>query len=431
MHRPIRHILTGLFLLLTIGSATSQTRTYSPYSRYGLGELNHRGYGSNNSMGGVGIGIRNANGLNSLNPASYSAMDSMSFFLEVGLSSHSQSLKSGDQSQSFSDIDFDYFAFGFPIHKKIGISIGIKPVAQSGYQFQTKGNITEPTIQTSMGAGNISSLFGGVGYEIIPNLSVGANVSFWFGSVYHKSYSYFTNSPESQIYGIKNEHKTNSLLLDLAAQYTINLSDRKSFTLGATYSPSLPSNGTSSRLKAYGTSIGIERELFNFNNIIENETDTTKWSDVNFELPSKAGIGIAYNIKDKLTLAADFSLEKWGSVVFPDKNITKTADASKFAFGAEWIPNERTGTKYFQRIRYRAGFHYDNEYIMIDNNQLQNYGMSVGLGLPLRRSKTSVNIGYEYGNRGTFKKDALKETYQRITLSLTMHEFWFIKRKFN
>jgi len=51
--------------------------------------------------------------------------------------------------------------------------------------------------------------------------------------------------------------------------------------------------------------------------------------------------------------------------------------------------------------------------------------------LPLRRSKTSINIGYEYGNRGTFEKDAHKEVYQRISLSLTMHEFWFIKRKFN
>lgn len=431
MYRPIRHILSGLFILLAIGSATAQTRTYSPFSRYGLGEINDRGYGTNNSMGGVGIGVRGANGLNSLNPASYSAMDSMSFFLEVGLSSHSQSLKSGGQSQSFSDIDFEYFAFGFPIHKKVGVSLGIKPAAQSGYQFQTIGNTLEPTIQTSMGAGNISSLFGGVGYEITPNLSLGANASFWFGSVYHKSYSYFTNSPESQIYGIRNEHKTNSLLLDLAAQYTINLSDQKNFTFGATYSPSLPTNGTSSRLTAYGTSIGIEKELFGYNNIIESETDTTKWSDANFKFPSKIGVGASYNIKDKLTLAADFTLEEWGSVVFPDNNITQTADASKFALGAEWIPNERTGTKYFQRIRYRAGFHYANEYIKIDNNQLKNYAVSVGLGLPLRRTKTSINLGYEYGNRGTFEKDALKEVYQRISLSLTMHEFWFIKRKFN
>ncbi len=429
MYRPIRHILSALLILLTFGSITSQTRTYSPFSRYGLGELNDRGYGSNNSMGGVGIGIRNANGLNSLNPASYSAMDSMSFFLEVGLSGHSQSLKSGEQSQNFSDIDFDYFAFGFPIHRKVGISIGIMPAAQAGYQFQTKGNTIEPTLQTSIGAGNITSLFGGVGYEIIPNLSVGANASFWFGNVYHKSYAYFTSSPDARVYGVKNEHKMSSLLVDLAAQYTINLSDQKNFTIGATFSPSLPSSGKSSRLIANGSSIGIENELFSINDTIK--SNTTKWRNVDFNFPSKIGVGVSYNIKDKLTLAADYSLQKWASVVFPDSMITKTADASKLALGVEWTPNERTGTKYIQRIRYRAGFHYANEYIMVDNNQLKNYGVSVGIGLPLRRSKTSISIGYEYGNRGTFEKDAHKEVYQRISLSLTMHEFWFIKRKFN
>lgn len=426
MYIPIKQLLLGLFILLSIGSITSQTRTYSPFSRYGLGEINDRGYGINNALGGAGIGLRTDRGLNYFNPASHSAIDSMSFYLDVGLSSHSQALKMESGSQNFSNIDFDHFAFGFPISKKLGVSIGFKPVAQAGYEYQEIN--TNSSIKTSIGAGNITSLYGGFGYQIMPQLSIGVNAAFWFGDIYHKNYVGFLDNANGQTYGIKNEHTARTLVFDFGAQYTVNLSDEKSIVFGATFTPEIHSTGKSSTLTANGRVPGIDSQLFLENQIIS--ADTVKWNDVNFKLPSKIGVGFSYNIKDKLTLAADYSLAKWGAVDFTDE-VTKTEDATKFALGAEWIPNERTGVKYRQRVRYRAGVHYANEYLKFDDNQLKNYGFSVGLGLPLRRSKTSVNISYEYGNRGTFKSGAVKEIYQNVSFSITMHEFWFRKLKFN
>ncbi|HBG87802.1 MAG TPA: hypothetical protein DDW62_09665, partial [Marinilabiliaceae bacterium] len=105
--------------------------------------------------------------------------------------------------------------------------------------------------------------------------------------------------------------------------------------------------------------------------------------------------------------------------------------ATYTALGAEFIPNERTGTKYFHRIRYRAGLHYKADYIKLNGYQVKDFGMSFGLGLPLGRSKTSVNLGYQYGKIGTSEKNQLKESYNRFTLSFTMHEAWFFKRKFD
>jgi hypothetical protein len=111
--------------------------------------------------------------------------------------------------------------------------------------------------------------------------------------------------------------------------------------------------------------------------------------------------------------------------------ITQTTNATFYNFGAEWIPNERTGTKYLQRVRYRAGFNYTEDYIKINGYQLKELGMSFGLGLPLKRSNTSVNLAYEYGRKGTAEATQMKEAYHRISLNFTMHEFWFYKRKFD
>ncbi len=429
MYRLLTLIFAGLFLTISASEMFSQSRTYSPYSRYGLGELIAPGNSWNKTMGGTGIGISANDRLNSLNPASYSAIDSMSFNIDLGISSNLQSLRSNNATQNYNDTNFDYLTFGFLLHKRVGFSIGLTPVSQAGYQFQTGDGSGDSSIQTSSGFGNISSIYGGLGYNVFGNFSIGANVSYWFGDVYHKTYVYFPYNSNSMTTGIKNEHTISTVLVHFGAQHTFNLSEDKSITIGATYSPSLKVNGESQRLVANGTAVGIENDLFADNIIIS--SDTIFWGDSNFKFPSKIGGGASYNIKNKLLIAADYSLSNWGSVNFPDNGITTTADASSFGAGIEWVPNERTGRRYFSRIKYRAGFNYSNEYLKINNNQLTNTNFSAGLGLPLRRSKTAINIGYSYGTRKISMPGSLKETYQTISLSIFMDEMWFFKRKIN
>lgn len=431
MYRPFSLIIIVLFSLISITKITAQNRTYSPYSRYGLGELVEPGYNWNNSMGGVGIGVAASDRLNNLNPSSYSSIDSLSFYFDIGLSGNIQNFSSSGSSKTFADTNFDYLTFGFPLHKRVGLSLGVKPAAQSGYKFQAINEGSESSIQTSSGFGNITSVYGGLGYNIFYNLSLGVNLSYWFGDVYHKTYIHFPADSKSQIFGIKNEHTMSALLYDFGAQYTLKLSDKQSITIGATYTPEIKVNGTTERLTAHGTVTGLEKELFTYNNIIESQTDTTAWEDTNFKFPSKIGGGISYTIKDKLLVAADYSIANWGSVTFPDNGITKTVDASKLSLGVEWTPNERTGRKYVERIKYRAGFSHATEYVTINGYQLNNTKINVGFGLPLSRTKTSINIGYSLGMRGTTMPNGLRETYHSISLGVFMHEVWFYKRKFN
>jgi hypothetical protein len=428
MCRKVKYLLTGLLILLTVGTTTSQIRTYSPYSRYGLGEFSPNGFGRNSAMGGTGIGVRTNQHLNSLNPASYSAIDSMSFFFETGVSGKIQVLQSGSNSQTFSDMNLDYFAFGFPVSRNVSLSFGLKPAANAGYEFEIIQNLnSEPNLYTAKGAGNISSVYGGLSYKISSQLSVGAHASFWFGDLRHFAYQEFLTDRAALKYGMLSEHRANSFILDFGIQNTIPLGTDQKLVLGAVFRPTTNIGGESSFLLARGDFYDTQGSLFTTNDTIE--SFYTNWRGSSFDLPMSMGVGASYIINNKLTLAADYMTQLWSDTQFPD-SYTETANTSLFAFGAEFIPNERTGLKYFQRIRYRAGLRYHEDYIKYNGSQIKDLGMSFGLGLPLGRSNTSINLGFEYGNKGTGESGDLKETYGRFTLNFTLHELWFAKRRF-
>ncbi|MDG5800939.1 hypothetical protein QA597_11270 [Marinilabiliaceae bacterium ANBcel2] len=428
MHKLIRNLLTGIVIITSINTVHSQSKTYSPFSRHGLGELNYRGFGRNDAMGNTGIGVRSSLHLNSMNPASYNAIDSTSFFFEAGISNYIQQLKLGDDTQTFSDIDYDYFALGIPLSSNAAVSVGLRPAVRTGYEFELIDNGDNPVGHRALGTGNITSLYGGFAYNVTPELSLGVHGTYWFGDITHTSFQEFINDPHAYKYGVKNEHDISTFFIDFGAQYTHQLSDQRHITVGAVFRPTTSMNGSTSALLARSLSnYDIEGNLFMENDTVSSGTYEIDWNGSIAELPAKYGIGASYVIEDKLTLAADYERQQWGEVNFPD-NISQLANSQYIGAGAEYIPDLRTGSGYFQRVRYRAGIHYREDYLKIDGDQIQDIGMSFGLGLPVGRTRTSINLGVEFGKRST-NSNQISENYTRISLNFTMHENWFRQRR--
>ena len=75
---------TLLVLLLTIlsGAAVAQNNTNSPYTRYGYGQLSEQGSSNSRAMGGIAYGLRDKYQTNFANPASYTAVDSLTFIFD-------------------------------------------------------------------------------------------------------------------------------------------------------------------------------------------------------------------------------------------------------------------------------------------------------------------------------------------------------------
>ncbi len=447
MHNIYKFVVTFLIVASASLSATAQNRTYSPYSRYGIGELQSNGFGRNAAMGHTGIALSSSYNLNNVNPASYFSMDSVSFFFEGGLEGFDQKIQTDNTSTRFSDMNFSYFAIGYPLSKWGFMSIGVKPESLAGYKFfddnasndipVTDGNYTKSEY---LGSGNTTKAYAGLAISPIKNLSFGAHFSYFFGSVDHYSIAQFPNDAFAFKLATSEKISINDFFIDFGAQYRLELKERHNLVIGAVYQPKTGIKGKVKKLVTAGTTFDRDGVT-----IINGDTlgfSETKFKGNALELPEKIGVGLAYNIDDLMTITADYTLARWSEAEFPslasstiDENAFTIGDEQKFAFGLEFIPNYRSANFYPSRIKYRIGTSYKQEYLITPQSaggdHLKDFGITFGLGLPLKRSKTSFNLAFEWGQRGTTNNSLVKENYMRLSMNLTLHEYWFMKRKFD
>ena len=78
-------IIFALLFMMITGVALAQNGVNSPYTRYGFGQLSDQSTTANRGMGGISYGLRNKL-INVGNPASYSAIDSITFLFDAGIS---------------------------------------------------------------------------------------------------------------------------------------------------------------------------------------------------------------------------------------------------------------------------------------------------------------------------------------------------------
>lgn len=413
--------------ILSTLSVSAQQRTYSPLSRYGYGEMQNISYSGYGAMGNTGIAFQSSYGINNLNPAANASMDSLSFYFDAGMSYFWQGINDGTNKTNYSNSVFDYVALGFSITPKASATAGFKPYSSSGYKYSTTQEYPNTTgISVLSGDGNLTQLYLGLSYKIGNNLSIGANANYIFGTLENMSQATFSDAT-AQKYGTHRKMTVGSMNFDFGAQYKINMTDDKSLIIGATYQPKQGLSGESSSFSASGDTFGDDYNLFDPSGRIDTIAYSSGSFDGNqYQIPTKIGLGVSYNIEEKLKLGFDYQFEQWEDINFSDDNLRNT---QRYSVGAEFIPKDRAVDSYLSRIRYRAGGFYMNEYVSLDDNGINNYGITFGLGLPLRRSKTMVNLSFEYGQRKVQGLSNYSEDYGRISVNFSLHEFWFAKRK--
>ena len=234
--------IASFFGLMTMASY-AQSGTNSPYSQYGLGVLSENAGGFSRGMNGLGLGFREHNQLNVLNPASYSSVDSLSFILDAGISGQITNYEEGGVRKNANNGSFEYIMAGFRLTRHLGISLGLLPFSNVGYSYsnnQTLGDITDEDkvvyTNTYSGSGGFHQVYFGMGWEPFKGLSIGANISYLWGS-YDRTVS---NSYSDNYINTLSKYYTasvNSYKLDVGLQYTAKLSKKDRLTLGLVYSP--------------------------------------------------------------------------------------------------------------------------------------------------------------------------------------------------
>lgn len=426
--------LLFIAILAFFASSIVAQQTDSPYSRYGYGILRDQAVGPSKGMGGVGYGLRHSQSANPMNPASYSRVDSLTFIYDIGVSAKYGKMSDGTNSASKYSGGLDYITMLFPITKNLGVSVGILPFSSVGYEYGG----TEVTqglsyVKSFSGTGGLSQIYLGTGYKLPKiGLSLGANVSYIFGSIDHTRSLPEIGSANSYTSTDISELSLQAFKFDLGLQYELKLSEKDLLTLGAIYSPSIKSKGDFNNYHYEVNSGGGAVSA-----------DTTTVNGVNAGIPSTLGLGFSWNRDNRLTLAGDVTYQNWKDIKFTEElgdglnSKDRFNNRWKYAFGAEFMSNQYSRS-FFQRVKVRGGFNFGNSYMNVKNssNQIKGYdeyGATLGFGLPIRNSldgRTSyININFEYKKIKPKVKNMIDEQYFGISLNMNVNEFWFFRKK--
>ena len=406
-------ILALSFLTLFTLPICAENGMNSPYTRYGFGQLSAMETGTNKGMGGTGIGVQNSNQINMLNPASYAAVDTLTFLLDIGMSLSNSNLAEGSMKRNALNTTFDYLAMQFRLVPRLGMTIGLMPFSNIGYSFKNSTTIDysedEKITATNIfqGDGGLRQVTAGLGYTPFKGLSVGANLSYIYGEIYHYIYNQYSDANINT--------QTRQYLADITTynaefgiQYQAAIGKNR-FVIGATYL----FNDTATT------------EIYTVN--ISSGNDTISCGHMS--LPSEYGAGISYTYDNRLTIAADYSMQQYSTVsFFGDKGV----DRCRASVGMEYVP-EHISRKLFRRTRYRAGLHYATAHYTVDGKKgPTEYGAIIGIGLPIMNrwnGKSLVNISGQAIHVRPNAPGMITENQLRLNIGLSFNETWFNKWK--
>ena len=398
-------IITGL-------AAGAQNSTLTPYSRYGYGILSDNATSAQRAMGGVGYAMNSGRQINVMNPASYAAVDSLTFLFDMGVDFTSLWSKEGTTSENNFGGGLDYITMLFPVTKYMGVSLGILPYSSVGYSF---GSEIDNGATARQGSGSINQAYVGWGATPFKNFYAGFNFSYLFGNTVNDVYAYTITGSTSLF---QREMKVRDWHLDIGLQYSFDIKPENRVTLGVTYSP-----GKSLHGETYGVY---------YDTNLDTKPDTVGFTKLNglYSIPASYGAGINYQWRNRLMVEADFTYQPWKDAKYaPIENfeVTEFSNRWKIGAGVQYTPSPRGS--YFQRVQYRLGGYYNHDYLMILGNNIREYGASVGFGFPVPSFRTIVNLGFEFKHRAANPDPLIKENYFNITIGVNFNEMWFRQSK--
>ncbi len=402
--------------------------TGSPYTRYGYGKLGSMGNAVTRSMGDVGIALRSNLNTTLANPASLTAIDTLTMIFSMGLDAdYSTFTEDGKKTRNWNG-GFSNMSLHFPLWRNFAMSLSLTPYTMVGYSYGSvdKTSVISPVNRHDTlsigtvynGVGGINNFMMGIGYRPWQNkmneLNIGVNFGYLFGTIEHEVA--MTTSSQSNSTYISHEMSVRGLLFKLGLQYTHRFNALQSMTIGATFQPKLNMSLDTEELKISTDTLSLTDEFRN-----------------DIKSPMKLGFGLSYNIARKLTISADYEFVQWSAVSGLNTDLSTSDgldifnDTHRIAVGAEYIPRANS-SKFFQNCRYRVGFNTKNSYMLVNKVKLRETAVTVGVSVPVNR-RCFIDFGVGYCHLQPSESKLLKEDYLTLNLGVTFNEMMFFRNK--
>lgn len=407
-------------LLITIPEITllAQNSTSSPYSGFGIGELEMAAGGRNAGMGQTGIALRSGLFLNTANPASLTTIEPQSFLLDMGMYIKYTKLENSTKSVNVTDGNLSWLQLGFPITKKLFGGITLNPKSSVGYNIYTAKTIDGTSINYPSiyeGTGGLSEAAGLLAWKLSRNISLGAKAGLIWGNVTQTlNQSIAVSSTIYEMAQEDNIHYSGGYI-NLGTQISIPVNSKSSFVLGGVA-------GISSRLNST-TSTTITKSYSSTSQVISSDVMTSN----SMKLPLDIGVGISYLYGSKWVATIDLKQCDWKDATI-NYNPNKLSTNNSFRGGLEFSPKDDKRS-FRQTVKYRMGYRYETGYLKLYNNQIHEQALSFGVGIPIRKDRSYANFSVELGTRGTKAAHLVQENFVKLNCSFNLWDKWFIKRQ--
>jgi len=408
------------FLLITGEVSLAQQTTSSPYSRFGMGDLNSQFSSVFNSLGGGGYAINDSKIINPFSPASYSSYQSNSFLFSTGINNETIDIQSLTDNQTVNNLSLSHILFGFPLTKKIGSSFGIIPFSSIGYSMQNRDDFFGADMLYD-GDGGISKVYFGSSLELHQNLSVGANASYLFGGLNRRKRLVFDdetifNSRSNSLINIK------GIYYEFGAVFSKKIDDNNS-QISISINTSNNTNVDAKRTNL------VETFEYSGTNEIVKDTFVNSVEKGSVILPKYTNLGLAYSL-DKWLFVFDYSTQNWSDYELFEES-DSLINSQRISGGLQYTPDISSVNQFYKRCHYRVGLALNTTPLQINNTQLEDKSISFGIGIPIKKNKSTYDISLILGQRGTTSNNLLKENYVKIGLSMSFEGIWFVKQKYN
>ena len=401
-------------------SGRAQDYLSSPYSRFGWGEMQPRSTQKCQAMGGTAFAYRSPTCINSKNPASYSAFDSLSAVVDAAFSLRMHRLTEGSENQQGSTAFFDYFSFGLPVTSHWATALGIQPFSIVSYDYTRS---SEAFSSSDWGDGGTYEIFWGNSLRFGSHFSVGLQASYLFGTSRRAHELVFSDDKCLNLRSME-EDAFGGFLFSTGMQCLLPVG-KKLLGFGLAFTPSLPSCVHVDR-SAY-------RLTYRFESALETTVDTLNWEGLlsqrlQVKNPAVLGFGLSWSEPDRFWVGADAEWTGWSRYAVGGTSDSLN-DRMRFSAGAEWIPQSGGGS-YLKRITYSAGLFYEKDYLNVAQTSFHRMGMDVGLAFPVKKNKSKIGVCLETGLFAPVGgEEGIREQYYRFTVHVQLHEKWYQHRK--
>ena len=413
----LKKLVVVLFVFCGL-SAFAQLGTSSPYSRFGLGDLQGNAFPVYNALGGGVTALSSSNSVNPSNPASYTSFRANSFLFSTGGLHNTTQIQNSTDKQVVNNSAFSHLTIAFPISSKLGASFGMLPYSNIGYTLNARDTVVNADMIYT-GDGGLSKVYFGGAYEPFKGFSLGINASYLFGGLNRRKKldyddeSFFDSRSNSSI-------NLKGYYYELGLLYKKELANEKELSFGLTAN-------NNSTLRAKRTNI-VETISGPYEIVKDTASNVVEWGEVT--LPNYISTGLMYRDGEKWLLIADYSMQNWADYTLLGES-DDLSNSMRLSGGLQYTPEFNSVTKYYKRMQYRLGAAYSNTPLTLNDTQLKEMSVSFGFGIPVKKSRTKYDVSFTLGQRGTTDNSLLKEQFVKFGLSVSYDGIWFVKRKYD